>query len=353
MFQSATNQAICSLDQHRISVKTSRVRSKSSREWYQKVEPRRPYVKFMDPKPKSWAELLKQREAERQIRPGPEFYCTTRPKPQVEAGIRCLAPPENPVETPKLDTHLYATTYIFDPEEKKPQITHPTRDHGTDITRWPKRSPEEREDATNAVLAQNRLKGFPKVQLESGDCDIVSGVPHKRPFTAAVEHIQGNRAYASKCSQHRKIDPVSNQFPSAALEAKHLADAQQERRNQVEHFQAKMSENERRAKNTGVNIITGEVKDPKAAKAIREFATNPRRAEIARQREVDIVARREEAARIRTARTGCRFNTGRMNELKDWSIISGDAWRVGWDESVKMRPTVWEWCDAERCDPSE
>jgi hypothetical protein len=123
--------------------------------------------------------------------------------------------------------------------------------------------------------------------------------------------------------------------------------------NRVAHFQNKMPRNERRTRNWDINIITGELKDEQAASVVREFTGSTHKAELAHQQEVELVLRREEAARIKTARIGCRYNNGRMAELKDYSIISGDPMKVGWDASVKMGPSVWEWCKLEQCAPSE
>jgi hypothetical protein len=40
-----------------------------------------------------------------------------------------------------------------------------------------------------------------------------------------------------------------------------------------------------------------------------------------------------------------------MLEVRDWNIVSGDKMVPGWDESVKMKPSLWEWCEIEHLEP--
>jgi hypothetical protein len=307
------------------------------------------------PDPTSWAELLKRREAERTAGPPLDSYRRLPPILPRPGGIAIEPAPESvPPPGEHIDTTLYRTTKLFDQEEVAVHPPRPRRDHGPDIARWHSQTQQQREDETNAALAKQRLRGFPKVQLESGDFDIVSGVPYEAPFKATVGHIMRKREAAARCQERKRPDPVSHRIPIAALEERRVQNEAARRQNTIDYFQAKMPSNERRAKNTFVNIVTGELKRPDAAAAVNDFpGSNPRKAEIALEREDDIVRRREEERRVQTARIGCRYNNGRMEEIRDWNIVSGAQTQPGWDESVKMKPSLWEWCEIERLESLE
>jgi hypothetical protein len=301
-----------------------------------------------EPEPKSWAELLKQREADRMKAIPSHCYRQLDPILPRPAGILPVAAPDTPPPTDKTDLHIYATTSRFDPKEPVPPPDVPRHDHGPDIVQWREKSQTDREAETNAIIEARRLRGFPRVQFESSNYDLISGVPYQAPFTARVDEIRKRREAAHLWDTQRKVDPVTDRFPSELLESQRIANDKAKRQRKVEYFEGKMSANERRAKKTLANIVTGEVKDESAAAAIQEFPRgNPKRAEIAIVREKEIVRRREDRARVQTAKVGCRYNNGRMKEVRDWDIISGSDMQPGWDESVKMRPGVWDWCSTE------
>jgi hypothetical protein len=305
-----------------------------------------------EPEPKSWAELVQQRQAARTAGPPLECYRQLDPIPPRPAGILPVAGPDSPSRaTEKIDTHIYKTTMLFEPADPSPHPERAARDHGRVITAWLEQSQREREDEVTAALEVRRQRGFPHVQFESCDYDLVSGVPYESPFKATVDGILKKRETAGRCESQRRINPVSHRMPTDALEAHRTEAEALQRQHQVAYFQAKMSENERRAKNTLVNIITGDLKDEGSAHAVREFPTErPRRAELAIDRERDIVQGRAERVRAQRAKIGCRFNNGRMKGVRDWDIISGRRRVPGWDESVKMKPEMWDWCSTERID---
>jgi hypothetical protein len=190
------------------------------------------------------------------------------------------------------------------------------------------------------------------VQFESQNYDLISGVPYETPFTDRIDHILKQREVAQRCNEKRKVDPICGKCPTPELEEERSEKEAEQRQREIEYWEGKMSPNERRAKRTLANILTGEVKDPNAASAIQEFPTKyPRRAEIAVVREKEIVKKREDRTRTQTAKVGCRYNNGRMKEVRDWDIISGREMEAGWDESVKMKPSPWEWCNTEWLSP--
>jgi hypothetical protein len=303
-----------------------------------------------EPEPKSWADILKQRQAARTAGPPVECYRQLDPiLPRPGGVIPVSGPDAAPAAGEKVDTHIYATTCIFDPTDPPVHPDRPARDHGRTITVWREQPQREREDEVAAALEARRQRGFPRVQFESSDYDLVSGVPYDKPFQATVDRLLKKRETAARCDARRRINPVSHRMPTEALEAHRVEAEALRRQREVAYFQAKMSENERRAKNTLVNIVTGDLKDAGSARAVREFPTErPMRAELAIDREREIVRGREERLRAQTAKVGCRYNNGRMLGVRDWDIISGREMTPGWDEGVKMKPELWEWCGIER-----
>lgn len=305
--------------------------------------------------PSSWGELLRQYEASRNQPPPKEFYTHQGPIRHPEAGVISMAAPEHITHTVQADTRLYSSDHIFDEPAPVKRVEKPRRDHGLDITSWPKQRRAEREAADRAAYELRQSRGFSQSQRESGDFDIVTGVPHEAPFKATIQQILRRREAATRSETTRAWNPVTNAYPTAVLETRRLSEESTRRARQFEYTQSKLPANERRAQNTLVNIITGEARDERAATAIREFppysATG--RAELGRTREIAMVDAREEAERTRTARIGCRYNNGRMKELRDWNIVNGAPSRVGWDASVKMKPSVWQWLQAERLDVSD
>lgn len=323
----------------------------------------------MNKEPQSWAELLKMRETERIAPPPPEYYVKPKIVEHPDGGvIYAQAPIEKPIEDKEneginVDSHFYTTTRIVDPfdeneedddkEMKRLKMLRSRktrRDHGPDITTWKIKTKYERE-LENENKSQNQTRNFPKSQMESEDYDIISGVPHKSPYKATIQGILKQREYSKRMETKRDFDPISNTFPSEKLEEQRTTSELQTRQRELDYYSSKLSKNERRAKNTLVNIITGEVKCEEAAKAINEFPTSDtRRCVTALKLEKEIVERREKAQRSKSSMAACRFNNGRMKEIRNWNIISGEQAKVGWNENVKMKPSIWTWCQAERLD---
>jgi hypothetical protein len=323
-----------------------------------------PYVKAMMrskpplDEPKSWAELLKRREAERVSSFGLEYYrrdALFRPTP---AGVIPLPAPETSAPPDIIpDTHLYATTHIFDPLEPEPlRIPKiPPRQPTPDLVTWRDLPKQQREDEVNAILAKQRARGFPRA-LQDSDAryDLISGAPSQTPFQSRIDQILRDREHAFLIDSRRKPDPLANRFPTAELDEAAGADEKARKQREFEYWQSKLSANERRAKNTFVNLITGELKDANAAKSITEFCgRSTKRSEVALEREKDIVAKRDEHARVAQTRIGYRYNNGRMLELRDWDIVNGRGLQPGWDESVVMKPGAWECCTTEALPTAE
>ncbi|KAK8890308.1 hypothetical protein M9Y10_035081 [Tritrichomonas musculus] len=319
--------------------------------------------------PQSWAELLKMREAERNAPPPKEYYVRPTITFHPDGGvIYAQAPTTKPIEEKEneginVDSHFYTSTRIVDPFDENEEdddketkrlkalrMRQNRHDHGLDITSWKIKSKYERErDDENEF--RNRPRNYPKAQMESENYDIISGVPHQSPYKDTIQNILKQREYAKRMETKRDFDPISNTFPSESLENQRTTSELQTRKREVDYYTNKLFPNERRAKNTLVNIITGEVKNEEAAKAINEFPTSDtRRCVTALRLEKEIVERREKAQRSKSSQAACRFNNGRMKEIRNWNIISGESSKVGWNENVKMKPSIWTWCQAERLD---
>lgn len=299
--------------------------------------------------PKSWGDLLRQREAERNAPPPKEFYVKSERKYYKDAGIIPTAGSDMRTQNPifNMDTHFYATTHIFDPLDEKQRHVKPSHDHGLGITAWPTKTKEEREAEDLAALTNRTHRRYP--QTERREFDVVSGVPHQSAFKSGVQQILKQREIAAQSETTRAFNPVSNTYPTEALESRRINDEAVRTQKEFEYRQSKLSANERRAKNSLVNIVTGEVKEDLTS-AFQQFRGDPRRAARAYAREREMLAEREETVRAKTAMVGCRYNNGRMKEIRNWNIINGESTKVTMDESVKMKPSVWQWLQTERLD---
>ena len=187
--------------------------------------------------------------------------------------------------------------------------------------------------------------------MESGDYDIVSGMAHKSPYKTKIDQILKQREYAKTIEKQREYDPISNTFPSDCLEKERTLSDIQTRQNIIDHHLSKMPPNERRAQTSALNIITGECRERNVMNVVNDFPnSDERRCRTALKREREIVENRENAERCRTAKCANRFNNGRMKEIRNWNIINGTPTKVGWNENIKMKPSIWTWCQAEKLD---
>jgi hypothetical protein len=301
--------------------------------------------------PESWEELLHQREAERNRPPTSEFYVRPKQKIYKDAGIFPDPPPRFHKPSPddvKVDVGFYQDTSIFREEKPPARVVRPRHDHGLGILHWHEATRKEREDTDNATLDKRRQRGFPRAYEESGDFDIVSGVPKKSSYAVTVKERQERNTASAKFAGTRKLGPVEDFMPTPELEARRIEAEARERKKMVDYRESKMPENERRARRGAVDVITGEVRDPKFAGIVDDFhGSNPYRAELAMDREAEIVQHRGMEARAKTSHAACRYNNGRMKEIRDWNIISGKRAEVGWDDSVRFKPSTWEWLKKE------
>ena len=303
--------------------------------------------KQTEPEPKSWAELLKQEEAKRNQPPDKSYYIRQKIQTYQEGGIFAEQSEKQNEELHEtfvpVDTHIYASDTIFDPpEEEKPRKKVKTMtDHGLKLLAWGQKPFADEE--------KPRMMKRIKPNYQNDDFNSVTGVPKHSPFKNTVQTILKQREQSQKVMQSRTFDPVSNTFPSESLENTRMQDEEMKRIRQHEYTLSKLPENERRAHENTVNIITGEAKDEEVAnKFICNFNSSVGRNKIAIQMEKDIQERREREAEKQQAKIGCRYNTpGRQRELRDWDLINGESKTVGMDASVKEKPSVWQWCQKE------
>lgn len=306
------------------------------------------FFKLMSAEPKSWAEILKQREAERNQPPPRDSY--TRPviKKYEEGGIFAIdsdgkshIDPDDYVMT---DTHMYSTTSIFDPEEEKPQHFKPSHDHGIDFLAWPKKSKYAKPEPQKA-------RPITKRDEKTRDFDLISGKPFASGFKSTVKTLLDQKEQSKQFRVSRSFDTITNTFPTQELEATRAQNEELERLALITSHLDKMPPNERRSNGNSVNIITGEFTDPDALSSIKEFP-NPsaHRAKLAIEQENLLVTKREEERQKEVDRIGCRFNNGRSRELRDWNIVNGTPMHSCMAESVKMKPSVWDWCKKESLD---
>lgn len=292
--------------------------------------------------PESWGEFLKQYERGRNHPPPLESYKRDEIVVHEEGGIfsdtRKLETGSVPIH---VDTHIYSTTAIFDPLEEKPRRKIVARDHGLDFLAWPKKPKEEQIPAR-----------FSKRDGQVRDYNAITGVPFESNFKSTVKHIIDTREVAKSVSLRRSIDPVSNTFPTAELEATREEQEALQRQAMIACRLERMPENEKRTQTGAYDIICGTTVDEKlASKLVNDYPnSNPGRAKLALDRESKLLAQRESERLRDMARVSCRFNNGRASELRNYNIINGASVHQSLDKSVKNKPSVWMWCNTEKLD---
>lgn len=188
-------------------------------------------------------------------------------------------------------------------------------------------------------------------QHSNRDFDIISGQAKCSQFKSTINEILRQKESSQKILQTRSFDPISNTFPTDGLEMQRSEQETIDRAKYRESYLSRMPSNERRAKESMINIITGETKDEDLSRSlIHEFAsTNINRNRKAMKLEEEIVQNREITATSKNKHVSCRYNTnGRLNELRDFDIITGQSKSSNLDFSVRMKPSIWEWCQEER-----
>jgi hypothetical protein len=296
----------------------------------------------VEPEPKSWAELLNRKVAERNKPPAREFYVRPEIKRYEEGGVfwddRKL--PMDPEDVVLADTHLYATTQIFDPEEQKRRWIRPRHDSGRDIISWPAKSVPASPEKQHRVMRRD---------LKPRDYDLISGKPFDNGFKATVKQVLDKRETARNHSMTRSIDPISLTFPTAELE-RTRGPEETKRRDAVVSFRlSRMPPNERRASMNAMNVITGELRDPEAVSLVNEFPNSQiERGIRAVKAETRIVGDQQGERDRNETRVRNRFNTGRARTWREWNIVTGEEMPSGLSESVMHKPSVWQWCEQEK-----
>jgi hypothetical protein len=242
---------------------------------------------------------------------------------------------------------LYSTTAIFDPEEDKgPRRIPPTRDHGFDLTAWPK---QPRTKSTTEIPHRTMAR-----DIKNRDYDMISGVPFENSFKSSLQQILATREQSQQFNQRRTISPISNTFPTKALEDTRAEAEALARQKVIERRLSGMPENERRARTGALNIIDGRCTDETAARVINDYpGSHPERSVKALQQEEKIIQERDRVHAQEVSRVSCRYNNGRAKELRDLNIINGGNWNAELSEDVRDKPSVWQWCSTERLDTSE
>ena len=295
--------------------------------------------------PKTWSELVKQYEKDRNKPPPKEYYVKARIVEHPEGGI--FAEPVPDVRTVQddipIDTSIYLSTTTFEPPPaQKPRNVRP-KDHDQlgPIFHWDKFD-RRRPPETSAV--QRRPTSYER------DFNAITGKPTTQTgFKSSIKDIISKRDFANSFRMSRAIDPISNTFHTPELEQTRVSNEILQREAQISQKMARLPKNERRSRTNSANIVTGEIHDIKQDDVWKEFGeSNVGRAVRGQNQEKEIVERREIQSQKQSQRTCCRFNNGRSTMQRDWNIINGNSSTVAMDSSVKMQPSVWAWCQAER-----
>lgn len=308
---------------------------------------------YNQPEPKTWGELLKQREAERNQPPPKEAYIPPTITIHQEGGIfpdtnfspdPDADPSSNDIP---LDTHFYSTTSIFDEEEEKPRPVKPSHDHGNEPFIWPMKTKYERE--LEEPVKQTTRKSYRDIKTR--DFDMITGVPFENGFKSTVKRLLDQKEKSNSFKLRRSFDPISNTFPTEELETTRLQNEALAHQATVTAHLEKMPKTLQRSQNGTLNIITGECTDVNSLSAINEFPnTSIARGQNKLARESEIVNTRQIQRNKEIERIGCRYNNGRERMLRDFNIISNAEESHCLDVSVKHKPSVWQWCQSERLD---
>lgn len=288
----------------------------------------------------TWGDYLREYDEGRRRPPPPESYSRHQVVKYKDAGIIPDSVTEcrvNPADIVPCDNHLYATTALFDPEEKKPRPVRPPRDHGKDIVSWPKKP-----------IVIDTPPFVPR--MKPRDFDVITGAALESPFKTTVKQLMERRESALQSSMRRSMDPISNTFPTAQLEATRGSQEALMRQASLSHRLSQMPRNEQRAHMGTVNIVSGETTDESlAGQTIREFPRESlHRAQLARDREARMVEENLVKRDRDAARRSCRFSNGaRAVEMRDWEMADGVQTM---SSEIKDKPSVWQWCKQEQLD---
>lgn len=300
--------------------------------------------------PKTWADVLKQKESERNQPPPKDAYIRQSVVVHQDAGIfpdsNYSPDPNSEKDNVFVDTHFYSTTQIFDDDEPKKIIPKPNHDHGNEPFIWHTKTKYERAREDKTSTQSTRLTHR---DIKTRDFDMITGVPYENGFKSTIKRLLEQKEKSNTFRLNRSFDPVSNTFPTAELESTRLQGEALAHQNNVTYHLNRMPETIQRAENGTLNIITGECSNDESLKAINEF----RNSSLARgqqrwARESQIVNSREIQRNKEIERIGCRFNNGRSRMLRDYNIINSNPEQHQLDASVRNKPSVWQWCQTER-----
>ena len=290
--------------------------------------------------PKTWGEILKQYESQRIQPPPPDAYVKQKIVRHEDGGIFADTTKMEGDTEVRCDTRLYSTDQVFAPDDlPKPRRPAVQRDHGFEIFAWPKRQPRAEPER-------------PPSLTNTRDFNILTGAPIEGRFKSTVKHLLDQRDQARTASMRRSIDPVSNTFPTAELEATRGQQEALQRQAIVTHKLEMMPETERRAHAGVLNIISGETRDEATAQKMTNDFPNSTigRGLMKLEREQRIVEARERVHMRDMDRVACRYNNGRANELRDYDIVTERRMYPALDKSVRNKPSIWQWCQDERLD---
>lgn len=299
-----------------------------------------------DNEPRSWVEILKQREAERNNPPTKEYYEKPVIKKYEDGGIfpdYSIAPLPDDLKKIDIDTDIYLDSLVQVKKPERIKVKKVAHDHGKDLLSWGKGPYDD----------ELKPRAFRKIKppFLNEDYNNLTGLPKDSPFKYTVNRILQQREKSQKAMQARQFDPISNTFPTSELEEQRIAIESRERSRLTQRALSKMPPNEKRVHENIVNIITGETTDENAArKFIRDFPSmDVRRNAKSQSPESVIIQKREEELQRRLDMNRYKYNTpGRLRETREYNIISGKDWDRKMDLGIKLRPSAWEWCKMEQ-----
>lgn len=292
--------------------------------------------------PKSWVDILKQKEATRNMPPRKQYY----EKPQIvkyeEAGIFNRENEHN-AEFEKsyinVDTSFYEPSEIFVPLPPRKEKQYVKRDHGLDLISWD-------ETKFDDEIKPKTIKRLDLSKVNN-EFDIISQKPKVSPFKFNVAQLLEQKNTAKQILSARPINPITNSFPSQEAESARIENEETMRKLSIERKISKLPLTERRNRGNLVNIITCEAKDEDLADKMYQ-STSPRTHGISGAYvEMEMQKRRENERLVEMLRFEKKRNSPAvLKHVRDWNPILGNEPQKRDNEVIQSLPSVRKWIRA-------
>lgn len=288
--------------------------------------------------PRSWAELLKQKEASRNMPPSKEYYV----KPEIvhhnDAGIFGKSAEHNDdfdKSYVPVDPSFYDNSTLFTPLPPREKREYPKRDHGLDLISWDVQEPEG--TATNPRVKRLDLS---KVNKE----DIITHAPKSPSFKFNIAQLIEQREIAKQIQSARSINPITNTFPTEEAETARILREEQTIKLRNDLRKSRLPKCELRSQDNLVNIITCEVKDEDAAKEAYKDSVPKEHGISHGYVEAEMRYRREREQINELLRFEKKRNSPAVRKfVREWNPILGNEPEKKTNETIQSLPSIRKW----------